>query len=67
MVPPKDVYLPILKLYSILAIANLLAYNNLWLCYCGQVNSVRLKTSLSSKWASKHLLGIIYFAGDGTL
>ena len=29
--------------YSILAVANLLAHNNLWLCYYRQVNSVRLK------------------------
>ena len=31
MVPPKGVYLPISKLHSILAVANLLAHNNLWL------------------------------------
>ena len=36
-------------------------------CYYGQVNSLRLKSSIASKWASKHLWGgIIYFAGDGT-
>ena len=29
----KGVYLPISKLHSILAIANLLAHNNLWLRY----------------------------------
>ena len=34
----KDVYLPISKIHSILAVANLLAYNNLWLCYYVQVN-----------------------------
>ena len=34
-------------------------------CYYGQVNSLRLKSSVASKWASKHLWGgIIYFAGD---
>ena len=29
---PKGVYMPISKLHSILAVANLLAYNNVWLC-----------------------------------
>ena len=36
-------------------------------CYYGQVNSLRLKLSVASKWASKHLWGTIYFAGDGTM
>ena len=36
---PKGVYFPISKLHSM---ANLLAHNNKWLCYYGQVNSVRL-------------------------
>ena len=31
--------------------------------YYGQVNLQRLRSSVASKWASKHL----YFAGDGTL
>ena len=35
---PKGVYLPISKLHSILAVANLLAYNNVsQICYCGQI------------------------------
>ena len=34
-IPPKGVYLPIPKLHSILAVANLLAHYNLWLCYYG--------------------------------
>ena len=34
-------------------------------CYYGQVNLLRLKLSVASKWASKHLWGTIYFAGDG--
>ena len=33
MVPLKGVYLSILKLHWILAVANLLAHNNLWLWY----------------------------------
>ena len=36
-------------------------------CYYGQVNSLLLKSSVALKWASKHLWGTIYFAGDGTL
>ena len=44
MVPLKGVNLLIIsKLHSILAVANLLAYNKLWLRYYGQVNSLRLK------------------------
>ena len=40
--------------------------NKFGLCYYGQVNSLLLKSSVSSKWASKHLCGgNIYFAGDG--
>ena len=39
----KGVYLPILKLHSILPAANLLAHNNLWLCYYVEVNSLHPK------------------------
>ena len=60
---PKGVYLPISKLlHSIFVVANLLAHNNLWLCYYEQVNSQRLKQNVASKWESKHLWGTIYFA-----
>ena len=41
--------------------------NKFDLCYYGQVNSLQLQSSVASKWASKHLWGTIYFAGDGTL
>ena len=52
-VPPKDVYLPISKLHSILAIANLLAHNNLsLLCAMAQLNTFE---------------GTIYFALGGTI
>ena len=34
--------------------------------YYWQVNSLRLKSSVLSKLASKHIWGSIYFAGDGT-
>ena len=40
--------------------------NKFDLCYYVQVNSLRLKSSVASKWASKHLWGTIYFAGDDT-
>ena len=49
---PKGFYLPISKLHLILAIANLLAHNNKWFCYYGQV---------------KTFGGTIYFAVDGAL
>ena len=39
----------------ILAVPNLLAHKNLWLCYYGQVNSLWLKSSVASKIESKHL------------
>ena len=35
--------------------------------YYEQVNSLQLKSIVASKWASKHLWGNIYFAGDGIL
>ena len=38
-VTPKGVYLPISKLHSILAVANLLAHNNkTQICHCGQIS-----------------------------
>ena len=37
--------------------------NKFELCYYGQVNSLRLKSSVVSKWASG---GSIYFSGDYT-
>ena len=63
MVPPKGVYyLPISKLHSILAVANLLAPNKITICYYAQINSLELKSSV----ASKTFGGTIYFAADGT-
>ena len=62
----KCVYLPISKLHAKLAVANLLAHNNITISYYMQVNSLRLKSSVASKWASKHLWGTIYFAVDST-
>ena len=38
-VTPKVIYLPISKLHSILAVANLFAHNNKsQICYCGQIS-----------------------------
>ena len=51
----KVFYLPISKLHSILAVANLLAHNNITISYYVQVNSLRLKSSVASKWARKNL------------
>ena len=61
---PKFVYLPIPKLHSILAVANLLAHNNKsQICYCGQIllQSAAVNCSISDTFG-----GNIYFAGDGT-
>ena len=64
MLPPKGVYLPISKLHSILAVANLLAhYNKSQICYCGlPLQSAAVNCSFSHTFG-----GNIYFAGDGTL
>ena len=44
---PKGVYLPISKLHSILAVANLLAHNNIsQICYCGQISLQSAAVSL---------------------
>ena len=44
-----------------LAVANLLAHNNITLSYYRQVNSLRIKSSVASKWAIKHLCGYHLF------
>ena len=36
------------------------------LCYYGQINSLRLKSSVASKWQANTYGGNIYFAVDGT-
>ena len=41
--------------------------NKFDLCYNGQVNSLRLQSSVASKWAYiSAFWGTIYFVGDGT-
>ena len=35
--------------------------NKFELCYYGEVNSLRLKSSVVSKWASKHIGDNIFF------
>ena len=69
MLPPKiRVYLPISKLHSILAVANLLAHNYIsQICYCGQISlqSATVKCRFSDNLTP--LWGNIYFAGDGSL
>ena len=66
MVLPKVFsYLPISKLHSTLADANLLALNDVAISYV-QINSLWKKWNVVSKWASKHLWdGAFYFAVDG--
>ena len=61
MVPPEGVYLPIAKLHSISAIANLLAHNNITISYNVEVNSLRLKSNVASEWTSKHIWGYHLF------
>ena len=45
----QSVYLPISKLHSNLAIANLIVHNNITISFYTQVNSLRLKSSIASK------------------
>ena len=59
-VPPK-LFFTISKLDSILAVANLLADNNITIIYYVQVNSLRHKSSEASKRASKHIWGYHLF------
>ena len=57
---PKGVCLPLLKLHSILAVANLLAHNNKsQICYCGQISlqSAANNCSFSDNLTS---LGVIF-------
>ena len=44
---PKGVYLLISKIHSILSVANLLADNNLWLCYymCKKFATAKIECS----------------------
>ena len=59
---PKGVCLSISKLQSILAVANLLAHNNIsQICYCDQIS---LQSAVVNSF-SDTLGGTIYFAGDG--
>ena len=64
-VTPKGVHLPISKLHSILAVANLLAHNNKsQICYCGQISlqSAAVNCSFSYTFG-----GINDFAGTVVL
>ena len=62
-VTPKCVCLPISKLRWFLAVANLLAHNNIsQICYCGQISLEILQFF----WQSDTFGGDIYLAGDGS-
>ena len=66
-VTPKGVYLPISKLHSILAVANLLAHNNkIRICYCGQISLQSAAVNCSFSDNLTPLGGNICFAGDST-
>ena len=65
-VTPNSVFLPISKLYSILAASNLLAHNNIsQICYCVQISlqSAAVNFSFST---NDTFGGNIYSAGDDT-
>ena len=61
-VASEGVYLPISKLYSILAIANLLAhYNNIsQICYCGQILFQSFSDNLTPLGVTFVLLAMVY-------
>ena len=60
----KSVHLPILKLHSILAVANLLVHNNIsQLYYCGQISLQSAALNCSFFTISP---GNIYLACDDT-
>ena len=69
--PPKGVYLPISKLHSILAVANLLAHNNTsQICYCGQISlqSAAVNCSFSDNvWGNIYFAVFAYQLYDGTV
>ena len=63
----KGVYLPIWKLHSILAVANLLAHNNIsQICYCGQISlqsaavNCRISDNLTPLWVTIILLAMVH-------
>ena len=61
MIPPKGVYLPISKLHSISAVANLFAHNNVSeISYCGQISlqSAAVSCSFSDNLTP---LGVTFF------
>ena len=65
---PKGVYLPLSKLHSILAVANLLAHNNKsQICYWSQISLQIVAVNCSFFWQSDTFGGNIDFAGDGTV
>ena len=55
--------MPISKLHSILAVANLLAHNNITTSCYEQETSLQLKHNAASKWASENLWGYHLFCG----
>ena len=63
---PKGVYLPISKLHSLLAVANLIALNNIsQICNCCQISSLSVAINCSFSDNLMPLGGNIYFIGCG--
>ena len=69
MVPPEVlIYLPISKIQSILAVANLLTHNDTsQICNCGQISLQSAPYAVNCIFLKFDTFrGNIYFAGDGT-
>ena len=67
-VTSEGIYLPISMVHLILALANLLAHNNIGqICYCGQISlqSAAVNCSFCDNLTPPG--GKIYFAGEGTI
>ena len=71
--PTNGVYLPISKVSSILAVANLLAHNNIsQICYCGQIplQSAAVNCSFSGNlttfWVTFILLAMVHLIKNFT-
>ena len=57
MLPPKVQIVWKTAHYSVMKFDH---SNKFDLCYYGQVNSLRLKSSVASKWAGKHFCGVTF-------
>ena len=60
MVPPKDVYLPISKPHSVLAVANLLAHNNISQTLLWASKFAAAKIECTFEMGKQTLLGVTF-------